>query len=468
MKSYQLMTPLRGILLFTVITLLNSACTKTSLIGEDIFVSDTLGLKSTDTISMFTTTVVGEETRVYTPVSSQQLPNYLVGQLADPMFGNSTAIAYAQLRLLTTSPNFEFTTLDSVVLSLPYDVNGRHYGNTDGPQTITIARLTESMDAAEEIRSTQRFESGQILGQKTFIPKFTDSVDILVPSGDTVLQERVRPQLRIPLSSAFGEELLNSADQMTGIDDFLAYFKGIEIKGDGNTDAMLSLALSAASMTLYYTQEDSIFDEDDNFLSIKDIPKRYVFAVNSFSAKSVYYFNDRTGIGRDRVDAPITRYMNNTTDSLLFVQSTQGTMAKVTFPYLDDLAGVIVNKAELIVTVANRDNLTNFGLPEQLILTSLSDSNYIVIEDMSVSLNTAGSFVLFGGEAVTETANNESVTTYTMNVTGHFQSMIDGLVGNDLFIVTFPKPQIANRVILGGAGHSTYPIKLTLNYTRLE
>lgn len=462
------MTPLRVILLFTIATLLNSACTKTSLIGEDIFASDTLGLKSTDTISILTTTVVGEAARTYSPNSAQQLPNYLVGQLADPIFGNSTAIAYAQLRLLTTSPNFEFTSLDSIILSLPYDVNNRHYGNVDKPQTITISRLTESMDAALEIQSTQRFEAGQILGEKTFVPNFNDSLNILVPSGDTVLEERVRPQLRIPLSSTFGNELLNSSDELSGIEDFLNFFKGIEIKGSGNTDAMISFGLSAASMTLYYTQQDSIFDEDGNFERIQDIPKRYVLAINSFSAKSVYYNNNRSGIGNDRVDAPIKQYMNNDNDSLIFVQSTQGTMGKVTFPYLDNLAGSIVNKAELVVTVANRDNLLDFPLPDQLILTSLIDSNYIVIEDMAVSLNNAGSFALFGGDAVTETENGVSTTTYTMNVTGHFQGMIDGITSNDIYIITYPKPQIANRVILGGSGHSDYAIKLNLNYTKLD
>lgn len=468
MKSYSLMTYLRVILLLTVITLLNNACTKTSLIGEDIFTNDTLGIDYTDTISMLTTTIVGESARTYTPVSNQQLNNYLVGQLSDPLFGNTIAIAYAQFRLLTTSPNFESATLDSIVLSLPYDVNERHYGNIDGPQTITISRLAESMDAAEEIRSTKRFETSRILGQKTFIPNFVDSLNILVPSGDTILEEIVRPQLRIPLNAEFGNELLNNADQMTGIEDFLDYFKGIEIKGNGNTDAIISFAISAASMTLYYTQEDSIFDENDVFLGIEDIAKRYVFAVNSFSAKSVYYFNDRTGIGQDRIEAPINQYLNNSNDSLLFVQSTQGTMAKITFPYLDNLAGAIVNKAELILTVANRDNLIDFSLPEQLIATSLIDSNYVVIEDMAVSLSTAGNFALFGGSAETETTNNESVTTYRINITGHFQNIIDGVVGNELYITTYPKPQIASRVILGGAGHSTYPIKLNLSYTKLD
>lgn len=462
------MTYLKVISLFTVISLLNSACTKTSLIGENIFSNDTLGIDYTDTISMLTTTIVGESARTYTPVTNQQLNNYLVGQLSDPIFGNTIAIGYAQFRLLTTSPNFESTTLDSIVLSLPYDVNERHYGNIDGPQTITVSRLSESMDAAEEIRSTKRFETDRVLGTKTFIPNFADSLNILVPSGDTILEEIVRPQLRISLNSEFGNELLNSADKMTGIEDFLDYFKGIEIKGSGNTDAIISFALSAASMTLYYTQEDSIFDENDIFQGIEDVAKRYVFAVNSFSAKSVYFFNDRTGIGQDRIEAPVIKYLNNHNDSLLFVQSTQGTMAKITFPYLDNLAGAIINKAELILTVANRENLTDFGLPEQLIATSLIDSNYVVIEDMAVSLSTAGNFAIFGGTANTETTNDESVTTYKINITGHFQDVVDGLVGNELYITTYPKPQVASRVVLGGAGHSTYPIKLKLNYTKLN
>ena len=462
------MTYLKVISLFTVISLLNSACTKTSLIGENIFSNDTLGIDYTDTISMLTTTIVGESARTYTPVTNQQLNNYLVGQLSDPIFGNTIAIGYAQFRLLTTSPNFESTTLDSIVLSLPYDVNERHYGNIDGPQTITVSRLSESMDAAEEIRSTKRFETDRVLGTKTFIPNFADSLNILVPSGDTILEEIVRPQLRISLNSEFGNELLNSADKMTGIEDFLDYFKGLEIKGSGNTDAIISFALSAASMTLYYTQEDSIFDDNDIFQGIEDVAKRYVFAVNSFSAKSVYFFNDRTGIGQDRIEAPVNRYMNNNNDSLLFVQSTQGTMAKITFPYLDNLAGAIINKAELILTVANRENLTDFGLPEQLIATSLIDSNYVVIEDMAVSLSTAGNFAIFGGTANTETTNDESVTTYKINITGHFQDVVDGLVGNELYITTYPKPQVASRVVLGGAGHSTYPTRLKLNYTKLN
>lgn len=468
MKSNRLMSPIGVILLLVVITILNDSCTKPSLVGEDIFIDDVLGLSTTDTVSLFTTTAVGDSVRTYTQVTNQQLPNYLVGRLDDPIFGKSTAISYAQTRLLTTSPNFDLTTLDSVVLSLPYDNNSRHYGNTGGTQTIVISRLTEDMDVTATYYSNRLFQSGTVLGQKTFVPNFTDSVDVVIPESDTSFNVKLRPQLRVRLSETFGNELLNNSNNMTGIDDFLEYFKGIEIKGIGSNDALLSFDLVGANMTLFYTQQDSIFDADGNFESVEDIGKRFVFDINSFSAKSSYYFNDRTGVGSDRIDAPITQYLNNENDSLVFVQSMNGLNTKITFPYLDDLKGSIINKAELVVTVANRDDLDLFSLPEQLIVVSELDSNLIIIEDVAVSLGTSNDFTLHGGDFEAETIDGVVYTRYRLNISGHFQDMIDGIVGNTIYITTYPKPQIADRVVLGGGNHSVFPMKLNLNYTKID
>ena len=96
-----------------------------------------------------------------------------------------------------------------------------------------------------------------MLGQKTFVPNVSDSFNILIPEGDTVITKRVPAQLRIPLSSRFGNELLANSDNMTAANDFLEYFKGVEIKGGSNNTAMLSFALQSSDMTLFYIQEDS-------------------------------------------------------------------------------------------------------------------------------------------------------------------------------------------------------------------
>lgn len=471
MKLHRLMTSIKVILLLTTITILNDACTKSSLVGSDILPpDDQLTVISTDTVSMVTTTTIGDSARTYTSVANQQLPNYLVGRLDDPIFGNSTAIAYAQTRLLTTSPNFEISTLDSVVLSLPYDVNEKNYGNTGGSQTIMISRLTESMDASSDYYSTKRFSAGAVLGQKTFVPNFTDSITISLPEGDTVLSGKVGPQLRIPLSSSFGNELLNNSGRMGSIDDYLDYFKGIEIKGGSDNDALLSFDLGNAGITLFYTQTDSIFDTDGNFLNLKDIAKRFVFSINTFSAKSVYFNNNRDIVGQVRTDAPIKQYINNNaSDSLIFIQSMEGVDAKITFPHLAGLTNKIINKAELEILVADESDITMFPLPTQLIVLSKIDDELIVIEDVATSINVAGNFSVLGGDLEEEVINGITYKKYKINISGHFQSMVDGITAdNSLYISTYPKPQNGSRVILGGAGHSEFPIKLNLSYTNID
>ena len=465
MKSYRLMTPSGVILLLAIVVLMTEACTKTSLIGSP---DNDLNIETTDTVSMITTTIQGDTVRTYTPVSNQQLPNYLVGRLDDPIFGNSTAIAYAQTRLLTTAPGFERTTLDSVILALPYVTNERNHGNVNGTQTIIISRLSESMDAAEQYYSNKSFETDEILGQKTFVPNVLDSFNILVPEGDTILEKRVAAQLRIPLSSSFGNELLANGDNMTAIDNFLEYFKGIEIKGGTQNDAMLNFAVQSSDITLFYSQEDSLFDDDGNFDTMETIAKKYTFAINSFSAKSAYYNNNRDIVGNARIDAPVKEYMNNGNNDLIFIQSMEGVTSKVTFPYVNALAGKIINKAELTVTVANRDNLEAFPLPEQLLILMNVDSNLVIIEDVAISINTSGGFDLFGGGFESEIIGATTYTTYTLNVSGHFQDMVDGFRDNSIYLTTQPKAQIANRVVLGGSGHSEFPIKLKVSYTDIK
>ncbi len=471
MRSSRLMNPLGIILLFAAITILNDACTKTSLIGVDILPpDDALNIISTDTLTMFTTSVTGDSVRTYSPVSTQQLSNYFVGRTNDPIFGKSTAISYAQTRLVTVSPDFTSTTLDSVILTLAYDANKRHYGNTTGSQTIIVSRLTEDMDAAKEYYSNKLFSTGQVLGQKTFVPNFGDSLTILVPEGDTVLSKRVQPQVRIPLSNNFGNELLNNSANMGTITDYLEYFKGIALKGGSNNDALLSFNLFASDITLFYTQKDSTFDTDGTFAGFEYIAKKFIFPINSFSAKSSYFFNDRTGVGSIRLDAPITEYLNkNQTDSLIFVQAMEGVDAKITFPYLSALAGTIINKAELIVTVANRDDLDLFTFLPQLIVLKDGETSRVIIEDVAVSISTGGDFELLGGAAATEVIGGVSYTTYTINISAYFQSMVDGITNNNsIYLSAYPKSQIANRVILGGAGHSAFPIKFNLAYTKIK
>jgi hypothetical protein len=471
MKLFQKMTQFGVILILAAIVLLSDSCTKPSLIGEEILPpEDAVNIQSTDTISMFTTTVKGDSVRTYSQESSLQLSNYFVGRLDDPIFGNSTAITYAQARLLTASPSFENTTLDSFILSLPYDDDlTKHYGNIGGTQTIIASRLSDVMDATETYYSNRQFNAGAILGQKTFVANYVDSLTVKVPQSDTIVETRIPAQLRIPLSDAIGNEFLSNSDRMGSIEDFLDYFRGIEIKGGATNDALISFNLPLAYMTLFYTQTDSIFNTDGTFDQLEDVPKRFIFAINVSSAKSVYYNNNREIVGNARIDAPVKQYMNNVTDTLIFAQAMEGVLSKIRFPYIKNLAGNIINKAELEIRVASTDNLVEFPLPERMIALERLDGNYVVIQDVAASFGNTGGFDLFNGGSETETIDGIDYQVYRLNISGHLQEMVDGTTDEDaIYLSLYPKSQIANRVILGGANNSTYPIKLNLTYTKLD
>ena len=138
-----------GIVLALLITLsLHESCTKPSLIGNDLLPpEDNINVVFTDTLSIISSTVREDSVRTYSSNTAQQLGNYQIGRLVDPVFGTSKAEVYAQLRLLTTTPQFNEATLDSAIFSLTFRNNGVSSGQVDQPQTISVYQVTEDLDA---------------------------------------------------------------------------------------------------------------------------------------------------------------------------------------------------------------------------------------------------------------------------------------------------------------------------------
>ena len=71
-----------------------------------------------------------------------------------------------------------------------------------------------------------------------------------------------------------------------------------------------------------------------------------------------------------------------------------------------------------------------------------------------------------------------TLTKYIINISGHFQKIIDGEEENSLNLTSgveqtnfypriMPKAITPSRVIFYGANHPLYPLKLNLTYTRL-
>lgn len=431
-----------------LVLFLASSCNDPSSLGSNIFPpEDTVNALFTDSLTIVAQTVTEDSVLVYSPDVLVQLDEYLVGDITDPIFGRYTSEIFSQFRLSATNPNFTDAVLDSVVLILPYATEG-HYGDLTQPQTFVVREVKESMDPLTPYYSNQTFNTGPILSPgvlavETFTPNTTDSVVI---NGETLA-----PQLRIPLDNSLGMQLLDTMNRSytESNEAFQNFFKGINIEADPSNDAMLVFRLSSAlaGVRVYYT--------------LDTFNVSYFLSIGTLSAKTSHFEESYSS-------GSIAPFINNPTlgDSLLYIQGLSGTNAQLDFPYLSSLGNIIVNKAELIVTVADENNLTEFPLGEQLLVLEQAGGDLVLIEDVVVSLQRGG-FELFGGTK-SEMDDGTTFTRYTMNLSGHFQRMIDGDSPASVYLSLFQKAERPNRLVIGGPNNSVYNMELKLTYTKLD
>lgn len=424
-----------------------SACNETGIIGENIIPnSENINIQYVDTFSLAATTVTQDSVKVYDVNPALQPNRYLVGRVNDPVFGSYSSDIYTQFELLTTNPVFENSTVDSVILIVAYDAKG-HYGDISQPYELNVYEVTEFMNPDVNHFSNESFATQPTpIASLNFTPAPYDSV--LVDST------KLKAHLRIPLDLSIGQRFLTETDSTVFENDdfFTNYFKGIKLEGSSpNNQAMLGLDLldGLTQMIVYYTRDTT---QETFTLRVKSGSTKIMNFQHDYTGSEVANFIDQSALG----------------DSLVFAQSMEGLNVKLNIPYLNTYDNVIVNKAELVVSVANNQDEVLYPLPEQLVLLrKTADGTLVFIEDAAVSLTRSSGFeALFGGQPKTD---DNSVTTYRMNLTGYLQDLIDGgFTDNDFYLTTYPKPETPSRIILGGAKHSQYPIRLELTYTKLD
>ena len=443
-----------GVLALVVAVLFS--CNDASVLGSNILPEENnLEVDFTDTISLISSTVRLDSTRVYDPNPSLQPGRYITGRVEDPTFGIYSSNIYTQFELLTTNPDFSNAVLDSVVLLLAYDNTGGFYGELDNPFTIKVREVQEYMSPAESYQSFQTFTtSSSTLGELTFVPAPEDSVRL---DEDNILA----PHIRIPIDNALGNRFFNETDTTVfeNDDNFTNYFNGVQIEAalDENS-AMVGLdLLDNLSQLVFYYHEDTL-------------EKTFVLRAKSGSTKTMN-FNHTYDKG---IYASLNPFIGNATlsDSLVFLQGMEGHDVQIELPFIADLPKIVVNKAELIVRVAQDATSTSYPVAEQLVLSRIVDaeSDPLLIEDVTISLSRTSSFEgLFGGQPEVNSTSGEDITEYRMNISGYLQDVLDGTLENKpLYLEIFPKSDQPNRLILGGAKHSKYKMSIELTYTKLD
>ena len=446
--------PILASLLFAAFAILNTACKKPSPFGSELLLDEYADYDFTDTITVQCTLI--REDSVATSDKAAASPYFLCGELNDPVMGKSSSDIYSLLIAEVLNPKFEpdSTTMDSIVLYLNYAPAGV-YGDTLQAQTLRVTRLSTPMSNDSTYYSNASLADGVELGRlDNFLPK--------PQKRDSLFEGNKGAFLRIKLDNSFGQELLE-LDSLDWQSDSAFYqkLKGIKITCSANgasPGAMLAFNLNnnlLSRVALYYTVKgDSAQSRFDFFFR----------NVNKFT----HFEQNYSG---SEVASKIGTQLNDK----LYTQGMQGLRLKVSFPYANKLDQIAVNKAQLVLTVAD-DN--PWLVPaDQLVMTEfIGDTIFNFTTDVLLSFGSAGSGSLktFGGFPEKELeSGNVLVNRYRMTLSEKFQHIVDDdaapkIENRTVYVSVYPRSRNARRAILYGPESTTFPAKLELKYTRVK
>lgn len=441
-----------------------NACNDPTSIGSDLLDGDQLNLDYTDTLTLISRnvreadSVLTFSTSSFDPASFR-LTAHLVGNFNDPIFGRSESSIYSSLTLLGgVIPNFakgEFlddVSLDSMVLVLPWDTLGV-YGDTLQDYTLEVYELDEVLDPEREYYSDETFavKPNPIGKVENFRPEPRIPVAAVQPQGEAMSDTVRNNQLRIKLDGFWSSILFNS-DTLNFQNDtlFSEFFKGFHIKASSENGGMLSFNLNSSLAGIY------VYYKIDTTQTVYQFPTNFNL---DKTVKTVNFVHDYSGtaVGRALSD-PVNE------DSIIFLQGMAGVTATIEVPYANSFQNILVNKAELELPIIHLDGDADFDPINQLALEEiLDDGTTRPISDLSIAaaLGSGSSFsAAFGGVVV----NGDR---YIINMSNHFQQMIDGSVTTKMRILVLNRVAKASRSVLGGASHSEFPVKINLSYTHL-
>ncbi len=413
------------------------ACKKPTLDDTALIPDDNLGLNYTDTLSLKTTVVEDDSI----DVSGATLA--LLGSMNDPLLGSTHASFYIPFTLRSNNFAFDDTTvtLDSVALMLWYYPPG--YGDWRVPQTVEVYERAEDIVDSVNYFSDQTFAvKPNPVGTKTFIPNTKDTLKI---NGITY-----PPSLRIRLSNSFGEKFTSASGtaDFADAESFRAFFKGLYIttsRGGGGLGVMAFDPFVGGVQIVVYCHDVEGNDTSNYFPALPDL------VVN-------HYEHDYRSV-----------QIHANEDSVVYIQGLAGLYTKVVVPNLRNLGNILINKAELEVTVLpeSLDNDTVFTPPAKLTLLmsdSLGNFNGITPDQSFPS-------TIFGGnkEEDTDSVTNEKLIKYKFSLSRYYQQVASGERKDfGIFILPDKRYQVPDRIVAGGGGNSKYALKLNLVYDIIE
>lgn len=480
-----------SIFLFSIIMF--SACTRisTSEIGLGLLPSmDAVNTKDTIFDVETQTVEYPDSLRIY------GTDEHVLGSISnDPMFGTTQASMYFQLK-----PSYfpfyipgqkDSVTIDSAVLVL--SCRG-FYGDSTSSLTINLNKISGAtpLDITKYYASNYPEAYNLQLGSALANPYKVDFTKI----KDSIIDrfEASNNQIRIKILPSYAYQFIKEFDSTNAYksDSTLReFFRGFALTTNSNSNVLLRFNMTDTNtkLGLYYkTQSNGKIDTAVSYF-------RY----------SMYSNGDANFIARNRKTAEISKHLNSTTsvnDSLVYVQTSPGTMVKIKVPGLKNFKKRIIHRAELVAEQVPDDAKVNTletqMLPPNFLFLGAYDSVSKKIRNVPndyVGTSSAEYMNRFGGKLVYKSIQGyDKVASYNFNVSRYVQGIIsrtDSVFDfrilapvNDSISLALPYPNnktfsvdylgttLGNqpglgRVRLGGGKHSKFRMRLRVYYSEL-
>jgi hypothetical protein len=436
-------------LLLVLLTVLWSCNKDPELIGLDLVPdSDLLNHAIIDTTTIFAYTLREEK------LNTTALSTSLLGSMADPAFGTTTASIYTQF-LLTNRPEIGSNTIvDSMVLTIPYK---GIYGDEGATQNIQVYQLNDTISKYTTYYQNSSLPiAPEVIGQATFVPNLThyDSIDGV----------RIVAHMRIVLSAEFANKFITAPDTAYSSNTaFTDYFKGIYLTADKattpGTGAIMYMDLThpQSRISLYYrTNTDSITPDTIT----------HFFPVNSFAGR----FNSYEHYDYEGADPLLLEQLNGDTTAgvdRLYVQAMAGTKVLLRFPYLDSLAklNIAVHEAALIFENALPDE--DYPIPALMGIGERIPGIDSLTGEVKYDLKYIPDENDIPGHIDGNAQNNKL---YRIRITRYVQQRLLNPEKDDNPLILFAAggSLTANRVILNGPKAETGKMRLVIYYTPLR
>ena len=431
--------------------------------------------------------------------------NHVLGRINDPVFGNTNADIFLQLKpeffpyffgnardtfTSTVVPGARF---DSVILCLAYK---SFYGDTTVPQNLKVYELDPNTSNFVDSSYKLDFQpnlpySGNLIGQASVRPADLRKQIIFNHGKDSVTN-----QVRIRLSNSFVSKL--SSMDSTGTKNayysdslFKTFFKGFAVVSDNSTAGIgglfhISLIDPLTRLEVHFTRKNGTTDTTYSSFSFS----QGITAAVSPSAHANYVKRDNSG----------SEFPNSPAADALYIQSTPGSSIYLAIPELTNYPNRIIHRAELFLEQIPGDPIVDKILtPPAFLYLDLIDTpntgavkykpiyydlspNAFYNPDDPVAFFPQGGVDhnYFGGFLRNTTDAFGSRAFYTFNLTRYVQNMITKHGTNYKLRVTAPyklsyyglnfiysNELATGRVKLANGTHNNYKLRMRIVYSDL-